>query len=295
MESLSRTIISLKEQTREALARALRGIRKSYTEAELSEAWLRELRQNPDLYPDGWYDPPPHGVISLFGKATDNFERVRHSSFRPREMWPAADRAYTAGDIMMVYASPVDRNSLLLGDFGLSLYQGSDVEIVRHLERVIEISMQIANSAEPGMPFHELYSIAIDLGRAAGLTNDIESSTDLTGTNIGHSIPLSFHADPTHDIVKDARSFEEIRHALSTGRKFINARETQLIHRDMAFTVEPRFSTKAIPNCWFHLTVVFEGGIKRVCHGFEPVLKEMGMDYILKILESQPSQHISFD
>jgi hypothetical protein len=285
MNDLPKQVAALKEASGLALAEAFVRVGEGpYSETDLADAWRQGLSADAALHPGGWYDPPPHGITTLFGKAQDGFQRVCQPSFRPEPLWPRADHLHDPGDVIMVYASPVARASSLIGDFGLSLYRGPDRALVEHCEAVLRATLSIASHARPGMPFHDLYAFAMQQAAAQGFANRIESAVDSTGTNIGHTIPLSFSGDPTHAAIGQARSFAEIREALRTGRKFLNATETQRIEPTMAFTVEPRFSTATLPQTWFHLTVIFDGGTRSIHHGFAPLFRQQGMDRLLDLL-----------
>jgi hypothetical protein len=166
----------------------------------------------------------------------------------------------------------------------LSLYHGTDAAIWDHFERVLETTLAIAASTEVGMPLCEIYKLGMRLGKAKGFANNIESATDKTGTNIGHTIPLSYSSDPTHTAIARAHSFPDLRNALRDGRKFLNSHENQPVEANFAFTIEPRFSTASMPNTWFHLTVVFENGRRRICHGFQPLFEQAGMGKLRKLL-----------
>jgi hypothetical protein len=172
----------------------------------------------------------------------------------------------------------------LIGDFGLTLYTGNCKEVREHCENVLQTSVYIARNAKVGMPFRELYQFGMDYGVTQGFKNDIVSPSDLTDTNIGHSIPLSWRGDPAHETISRAKSFEEIVKVLRYGRKFVNGKEEQLIEGDMAFTIEPRFSTSSLPQVWFHLTVIFENGMGRIAHGFRPVFEKCRLNHLSRLL-----------
>lgn len=279
--NVCREIAALKENTGRALARSFEAEGfAGLCEAALARRW-QGLLDSPDIYEEGWYVPPPAGIISNFAKEQDNFDRARQPSFRPEFMWPREDIFYEESDIVLLYASPVQRNTGLIGDFGMSLYRGGNKEIHDHLDHVMRVTTHIARQARSGMMFQELYALAMEVIAAQGFHNSIASSTDAAGTNIGHTIPLSYGSDPTHAAVQKAGSFDDIREALRTGRKFISAREEQRIEDTMAFTVEPRLSTDKVPDCWFHLTVIFDRGEPRIVHGFEPVFQVFGLQRLL--------------
>ena len=274
----------IKNRTGVAFAETLGKWPRDCSELDIADAWLHKLRSDPDFYEDGWYMPPPHGIITLFGKPEDRYQRVCEASFRPEYMWPRKDMCYAPEDIFAVYASPVHKETKLIGDFGLTLYMGSSKEVHQHCENVLQTSLHIARNAKVGMPFRELYQFGMDYGAKKGFKNDIVSPSDPTDTNIGHSIPLSWQGDSAHDAISHAKSFEEIMTALRYGRKFVNGKEEQLIEENMAFTVEPRFSTSSLPQAWFHLTVIFENGERRIAHGFRPVFEKCRLNHLSRLL-----------
>lgn len=285
MSGVLQRVEDLKNQTGLALARLFDGLELSgISEKALATAWHETLQSDPALYPEGWYAPPPHGIIMVFGKPEDRYKRVCQSSYRTEPMWPGETRIYDEQDIISLYASPVDRQTSLIGDFGLNLYRGDDPEIKDHFKNVLQSGLHIASLAKVGMPFSDLYRAGMEYGRSKGFSNSIDSYTDAAGTNMGHTIPLSYASDKTIDAVARVRSFEEVQEALRTGRKFVSAEESQRIEENMAFTIEPRFATSSLPNTLFHLTVIFENGQRHICHGFKPVLEKFGMDYLLPLL-----------
>lgn len=281
----SERIKYLKEQNGRVLAGILSNLgTSSFSEYDLARHWLDNNKAAGDLYDKGWYDPPPEGAIILFGKQQDGYRRISAPSFRPEPMWPQANIFYDQDDILTVYTSPVCRSTNLIGDFGLSLYRGKDSEILAHFENVLITSLEIARFARAGMCFAELYATGMAHAKARGLKNAIESRSDLTGTNIGHSIPLSYASDKSHDSLRGAANFDSVKAAISNGRKFINARETQIIERTMSFTIEPRLLTDTLPGIFYHLTVIIEDGAVFICHGFTPVFEAFGMSRFVKFL-----------
>lgn len=285
MNEVLRRIEELRVYAGQCLAQSFEiARRENLSEKALTDLSLAYLRRNKDLFEDGWYAPPPHGIITVFGKKDDNFKKVSQPSFRPESEWPQDSRYYDDEDIVLFYASPIDRITGLIGDFGLNLYSGSNKEIREHFENVLRATLHIASQAKIGMSFSELYQLAIEYGKTCGFYNNIESSADITGTNIGHTIPLSFPDDQTHAAIAQAKDYEEIKEAIRSYRVFVNAACDQRIQSDMAFTIEPRFSTDTMPNTLFHLTMIFENGEKRICHGFEPIMQQASMDYLLHLL-----------
>lgn len=286
IETKLEVIRRIKDEAGTALAHALDRLGgQHYSESHLADTWLAELRHNPTFYEDGWYSPPPHGVISLFGKPADRFERICQPSFRPQSMWSMPDIYYDREDVIALYASPIHRPTHLIGDFGLTLYRGGNPELAAHCEKVLATTLAIARNTNPGMSFKSIYNMAMDMGQSVGLTNSMASIADKTGTNIGHTIPLSYASDPTHGMVGKAQNFDDLCWTLSAGRKFVNAQELQRVEDNMAFTIEPRFSSSKMPNIWFHLTVVFENGVQSICHGFKPIMQRFSMNSLLAMLQ----------
>ncbi len=278
-------IRNLKTQNASALAETLRSLKGvPFSECRLADEWLRQLSNDEALYDDGWYDPPPRGVIVLFGQKNDGYARVGAPSFRSEPYWPTADRHCESEDVLLVYASPVCRQTSLMGDFGLSLYRGNDASMREHFENVLKASLEIASMAREGMAFSELYHVAMTHVGRYGYANLIESHTDSAGTNIGHTIPLSYTSDDTFKKIDTASDFASLRKMLSEGRSFINAKESQTIESNMAFTIEPRLSAPGLPRIFYHLTVIMDQGVPTVCHGFGPVFEAFDMNYLTKLL-----------
>ncbi|MBM3602856.1 MAG: aminopeptidase P family protein [Alphaproteobacteria bacterium] len=279
-----RCIADLKQMAGASFAETLGNWPRVCSERDFAQEWLQNLRRHSQFFEDGWYMPPPHDLITLFGKPIDGYSRVCQPSFRLPQLWPSSDCFYDREDLFAAYASPVDRASKLIGDFGFTLYAGSSPEIQEHCEAVLRISLEIAHCARVGMTFAKLYSLAMDCARQQGLCNDIFSPNDQELSNIGHSIPLSWPTDSTHQTIAKAQGFAEIVEAIRVGRKFLNAVESQPIEENMAFTIEPRLSAVNLPQVWFHLTVIVHQGTAHVVHGLRPALEKIGQNRLLKLL-----------
>lgn len=279
------SVLNAKKQSGLALAKAINELENNkFSELTLSRKWLENLQLVEDFYSSGWYIPPPSGIISIFGKKEDDYLRISQPSFRPRHMWPSEDMAYDNEDIIALYASPILRTNLVIGDFGLTLYQGFDQNIKEHCTNVLLTSLKIAGKVKLGMSFSEIYEMGIGIASGMGYKNDIESTTDKAGTNIGHTIPfINKQLIPEYNKGEEAiKKFSEI---ISSSRRFVSASETMKVEDNTAFTIEPRFSTDDLPQMWFHLTVAFYRGQKIICHGFKPVLEAMEINYLNKYLE----------
>ena len=103
------------------------------SEVLLRDVWLMELRKYQSVFPDGWYEPPPHGIGVLLGTDED-IERVSPKSLRIHDYWPREDIFLDRKKgIIFVYISPVDKNTGIIGDFGLTIYFGKNLNIRNHL------------------------------------------------------------------------------------------------------------------------------------------------------------------
>lgn len=278
-------IKKLRRDTGHAFANSYQELLKSpFSELDLKNRWLQHLQNHPHFHDEGWYNPPPDGIICSFGKNADNYAALRRPSFRAPSSWPT-ETQYDAEDISLVYASPIDRSSNLIGDWGLSLYSGSKTDIKEYFENTLLATLHVAESARSGMAFRELYAIALETGTRHGLSNtNVQSISDMAGTNIGHTIPLSYIDTPCRKEIKNARSNNERRDAISAARIFINAQEEQIIEDNMALVIEPRYSTYKYPDTLFHMTLVFINGEKEICHEYSPALQATGMDYLIRHL-----------
>lgn len=246
----------------EALAETLRaGLGAS--EAALAEAWVAAMHTAG--VPWFWYTPPPDGTSVLSGS---ELERLALTSFRPPSAWPS-DRATTEIAPLTCYTSPVSKDGLI-GDFGLTLYAGPDPAIRAHIAQVAELVAGVTDAAEVGINFCDLYAHAERCWVAAGLTNDIASTTDRAGTNIGHTIPF-FGEDRRH-VPKGG----DAARTLSEARSFVSAVSTEVLGETCAFTIEPRLGAPGLPVSWFHVVVVFVEGTKHVVTEFTPVLDALG-------------------
>ena len=149
------------ERTREvasvACLFALREVwEKDFSEEEFINLWLEKLRRNENLFPSGWYTSlppkgPPYGTAALFGD-DDNPDRLNYGSLRPQENHPQNNIYFDPETgIAYIYASPVDRTTGIIGDWGMTFYAGNNPEIIAHLKYVYTINHQIAQIINPGM------------------------------------------------------------------------------------------------------------------------------------------------
>ncbi len=285
LETCRRVRLVAAESLYNALSQILK--QKKVSETQLRDRWLLEMRKNSQIFPEGWYIPPPNGIAVLFASNKD-ITRVSPKSLRPKEFWPRNDIYLDkTNGIVLLYASPVDKISCIIGDFGLILYLGKNKKIQKHLKICYKAVYEIFNYAKIGMKFSELNIFTHTLLKSKGLVSNLSSPTDPISTNIGHTIPFSYK-ELTSDEIKIFRGdkWEEISNMISKKRIFVNSEEKFKIRKGMAFTIEPRPfipNNSQIPTAFFHTIAIFkENGQKELLTDFNELFKLVEMDYMLK-------------
>ncbi len=255
------------------------------SELEFKNIWLENLEKNPEIFSKGWYDPPPDGVIVLFGDEK-NVDRVSPKSIRPEQFWPK-ENVYLNKErgLAFLYASPVDRQTGIIGDFGLSIYFGNDPKIRDHYKKSYESVLEIFQAIEVGMKFKDIAKLGKRILASRGLSSMLSSPSDPTGTNIGHSL-VGIIPEWTEDELKMAETdWDSFKELIRTKRIFINEIEEFEVKPGMAFTLEPRPESlidSSLPMVYFHIVVLIqEDGKKELLNEFGEIFKLVGMDYLL--------------
>lgn len=281
-----------REYAQETLVKVIKEILGSdlkLSEAEIRDKWLFELRKNDALLEDGWYSPPPNGIGVLIG--TDEGEearRLNYKSMRPEEIWPRNDIYLNAENgIIYAYASPVDKRSGIIGDFGMTLYFGNKKEIIDHLILCYKIVHEIFNYAEPGLSFSQIAEYAKNLIKSRGLNNEILAITSPSpADDVGHTIPFITEEMTREEAqILKRKSQDEIKKMVSEKRIFVRASENQILKKGMAFTIEPRMkavNNPKIPMVSFHsICAISENGEKELLTNFDKLFKLAGMKYMM--------------
>lgn len=258
------------------------------SEQQLINAWLANLRKNPEIYPDGWYMPPPHGMSALFGSETD-FERVNYKSLRPKDQWSKPDIFLDREKgVAYVFASPVDRVTGMIGDFGLSLYFGSSPKIINHFKNCWRMNQEIFAAIEVGMSLAQIAQFADALFKKNGFANEVTSTTDPIGVDIGHTLPASYAdwSDEETAAFRGAKEWDAVCKLISTKRVFLNPHQSFVVRPGMAMSLEPRLTLTTdptIPMASFHtIVLIHENGTKELLTNFTDVFNAVGMDFMGK-------------
>jgi len=258
------------------------------SEEEVRDMWIFELRKNNDIFKDGWYSPPPNGIGILIG--TDNDEedsRLNYKSLRPEEVWPRNDiKLNTENGIIYAYASPVDKKTGIIGDFGITLYFGKKKEIVDHLVLCYKIVQEVFEYTKSGLTFSQIAKFMKQLISSYGLNNEIEAKTSPSpADDVGHTIPFIME-DMTQEEseILNRESHDEIKKMISGKRIFVRASEEQIAKNSMAFTIEPRprvVNNPKIPMVSFHsICAIHENGVKELITNFDKLFNLVGMQYM---------------
>lgn len=265
---------------------------KKISEVMLRDAWLFELRKHSEIFPDGWYVPPPHGLGVLFG-TEKNVGRLYFKSLRKEKNFPRKDVFLNKKNgLVFLYAGPINRDGII-GDMEMTLYFGRDKEIIDYLELYYRLIKQIIDFTEIGLTFRAVFEYSEKLFANHGFVNAIVSRTDPTSKNIGHTIPFVVDEMTLEEknILKNEK-WDELCRMVSSKRVFLNAKEEVKIIPNMAFTIEPGVRMKDrgdMPFIAFHTTVlIHENGEKELLTNFDKIFKLVGMDYMLSpVLKSQ--------
>lgn len=253
---------------------------KHLSEVELREKILSEVLLHNNLFPKGWYDPPPSGVGILFDATP--FKRLQFSSLRDEKCFPNKNCTFENESVGMVYFSPIDKVTNMIGDIGLTVYNGNNEKIKQHIKKCYDTTYAIADYAKVGMTFSELFSFAMDLFKNEfKLVEWMTTTSDPNkGINLGHTIPGSFGEG-----LEFGNSFEQVRETITKNRIYINQVENFQIPQNCAFTVEARLADvndPELPNTFFHFIVTFDNGQKEILENFENIFKTVNMNYLLK-------------
>lgn len=248
------------------------------SESELRDEVFEDIGSHTELFPDGWYDPPHGGVAVLC--ADDTFERLKFDSLRNPTFWPNDAHRYEEGSMGIIYLSPVDRSTCVLGDFGMTFYSGDDESVRAHIRNAYAAIRTISRIPQVGMPFSEIYKRGVRHLKESVLeiTPWMRTHADPLGINVGHTVPGSYGDE------KVSGSFDEVREAIRSRRIFINAEESFTVPPTGAFTVEARVASrrsKSLPPVFFHFIVTFVDGERRVLEDFEKCFIAAKMPYIL--------------
>jgi hypothetical protein len=277
MSDLIDTIKETREITADIFAKSLVDV-KGNSEVEIREKILLEIKNHSEIFSEGWYNPPSSGIAVLLDKRP--FERLEYTSLRDSDFWPQKDLRFEEESIGMIFFSPVNRKTNMIGDIGFTLYTGNNKEIKKHIKKSYETIFQIAKNAQVSMTFSELCSFADNLLKDHfKIVKWVTRNSDPKGMNFGHTIPGSYEK------INFGKSFEEVKNTITKGRIYIKETENFKIPETCAFTVESRLkdiNKPHLPSVYFHFIVCFNKGKKTILENFSEIFKTVGMGYMNK-------------
>jgi len=258
------------------------------SEVMFRDSWLRELRKSAKIFPNGWYVPPPCGIITLFATDTDP-GRILHPNMRLEETWPRDDIYLDKNHgLIALYASPVDRATGIIGDTELMIYLGNNKEVINGFKSCIRINKEVFEFIKMGQKFCDVAKFANDLMDKRGLENNVISTNDPASVNIGHTIPVTYEdwTKTEKAILKNGdHNWQNVCQMISKRRIFINEQEEFQVRAPMAFTIEPRARVKGrpdLPGTWTHSIALFDNnGRKELFFGYEEIFRICRMGWAL--------------
>lgn len=261
--------------TSEILVKAL-AVLEGKTETAVRDEILKGLSTHAELYPTGWYDPPPSGTSVLW--STKPFERLQYNSLRDKQFWPNNSSRFEKETVGHVYASSVDRQTNMIGDVALTIYAGTRDDIKKHIRACHDAILNAAEYLEVGKSLSDIYTHAIGHFQSRSLKIGwMTTVQDPYQTNLGHTIPGSYGEE-----LDFGGTFFEIREAIRTKRIFINEGATFKVPSTCAVTIEARLvdTDERLPNILFHFIVTFSEGKKKICANFDDIFSAMDMKYM---------------
>ena len=279
MSNLIDKVIRTRKITEDILIKSLSSI-DGLTEIEIHKKLLEELEKHTELFPEGYYSPPPAGIAVILDQKP--FKRLHYDSLRNSLYWPNNSSKFEPETVAMVYLSPIDRETNMIGDMGLTIYRGSDSLIKEHVKMSYEGILNIAKHAQIGMTFKELCTFATDSfeGKLKITKWTAMNSDPNQSVNLGHTVPGSLGEN-----FAPSKNFEEAKENIRVRRiPFIDT-QNFTIPGTCAFTVESRTEdlyNGDMPSVHFHFMVCFDKGKKTILDNFGEIFKIVGMDYMDK-------------
>lgn len=277
MSNLIDSVIEIRKISEQIALKSLINI-EGISEAELKDRIILEFAKHNEIFPEGYYSPPPKGIAVLF--AEKPYDRFRYDNLRNSEYWSNDNFKFNKNTVGMIYFSPVNRKTNMIGDIGFTFYTGDDEEIKQHIKNCYNAILDIAKYIKIGMKFSDICIFANNfLKNKLKMTKWVALNSDPNQTiNLGHTIPGSFETNLVF-----GNTFEEVRETIKKGRiPFIDT-EKFVIPNTCAFTVESRLedlNNPNLPSVHFHFIVCFDNGKKTILENFEEIFKTVGMDYM---------------
>ena len=278
MSDIIDAVIKTRKISAEIAAQSLLNVDNA-SEVEIHRLILSKMSTCDDIFPEGWYAPPPGGASVLFDQAP--FERLLYDSLRNPKYAPSDLNNFKKETVGGIYFSPVNKTTNTLADIGFTIYRGENEEIKRHLKKSYDVIHAIAERVQVGTKLSDLCTFAVDLFTSNGLKPSkrfIINSDPNQSLNLGHSVPGSLE----NELISGS-TFDEIKENIKIKRVHFIDNNNFEIPETCAFTVESRLESStnpSMPSASWHFMVCFDKGKKTIIAGFEEIFKTVEMDYM---------------
>ncbi len=245
------------------------------TEIGFRDAWRARLHADERLTTNGWYDPPAEGMAVLFADEID-VRRVCFESLRLEAFGPSNRVIDWERGLMYGYCSPVDRQTGLAGDFGVTLYFGTNSDMIEYFRKCSAVTQDLLAGIDSSMTSTALFQHSEKLFDAVGLRNTIASVTDSVPLDLGHSMP-----SVEVEAVAESRVLPQwAKDSMRASRRFVGTSSNWPLSDTFQFTVEPQLvdpERPESPKVSFHYVVSVRAGTVTVLREGEQLLAELGL------------------
>jgi hypothetical protein len=278
MSELIDAVIKTREITADIFSKSLVNI-DGFSEVKIENKISLEIKNHHELYPLGWYNPPPLGIAVLL--AQEPFERLKYDSLRNPIYFSKESFKLEKETVGLIFFSPINRKTNIIGDIGFTLYKGNNEKIKEHLKKTYKVIKKVAEHVQIGMNFSELALFASNLFTSENfkITKWKTISSDPNASiNIGHTIPGSFENN-----LNLGNTQTEVIENIRKNRVSIEETKNFKIPETCAFTIESRLEdlqNSNFPSAYFHFIVCFDNGKKIILENFSEIFKAVGMDYM---------------
>lgn len=249
--------------------------RSDVTETSFRDNWLARLQSVDDLTSNGWYDPPPMGMAVLFADEAD-VSRISYESLRLPVFAPGSSVMRWPRGMMYAYCSPLHRPTGLAGDFGVTLYFGTNVEVRDHFRRAFAATADLLQGLTPGTRSSRLLEHSESVFSRYGLKNTIASVTDSVPLDLGHSMPrLSPEELETTRLLNG-----DIRERLRGQRRFVSTSADWALADEHQVTIEPQLvavGNPELPQVSFHYVVAAASSSVTLLRECDELLREFDL------------------
>lgn len=245
------------------------------TELTFRDSWLSRLHSAEELTLNGWYEPPPLGMAVLFADERD-VHRISYESLRLPEFAPSPRVMKWAHGMMYAYCSPVHRPTGMAGDFGVTLYFGSNLAIRDHFRRAYAATAALLGEINSTTRSTALLHRSELLFKEYGLKNTIASITDSVPLDLGHSIPII-----AADTLRTSRQLSKRdQQLLGEKRRFVSTSVDWALAEEDQVTIEPQLvnpARRTLPQVSFHYIVAARSSPVTLLQECDGLLREFGL------------------